>query len=69
MRFDTYTTDSSIANNRKDTFTLMGGVRFSKLLRLINEMSYATDNMHAENTPAPSKHVWGYTAWLQGSFY
>jgi hypothetical protein len=69
FRYDTYTTDSSIANNARDTYNFMVGARFSKLLRLINEVSYAIDNLHAEGTAAPSKHIFGYTAWLQGSFY
>lgn len=69
FRYDTYTTDSSIANNGRDTYTFMLGARFSKLLRLINEASYAVDNLHPEGAAAPSKHIYGYTAWLQGSFY
>lgn len=69
FRYDMYTTDSSIANNARDTYTFMAGARFSKLLRLINEVSYAIDNIHAQNAAAPSKHIFGYTAWLQGSFY
>lgn len=69
FRFDTYTTDSSLENNSRHTYGLMGGLRFSKLLRLINEGTYAVDNIHADGASAPSKHVWGYTAWLQGSFY
>jgi hypothetical protein len=69
FRYDTYTTDSSVKNNARDTYTLMAGLRFSKLLRLINEASYATDNMHAAGTAAPSRHIYGYTAWVQGSFY
>jgi hypothetical protein len=69
FRYDTYTTDSSLANNARDTFTLMAGARFSKFLRLINEASYAVDNLHPEGAAPPSRHIYGYTAWLQGSFY
>ncbi len=69
LRFDTYTPDSSIANSGKDTFGLMGGLRFSKLLRLVNEGTIAIDNIHPERATAPSRHVWSYTAWLQGSFF
>ncbi|MBX3193292.1 MAG: hypothetical protein KF819_40290 [Labilithrix sp.] len=69
FRFDQYSTDTSIDNNARNTYTFMAGARFSKLLRLINEASYAVDNMHAAGTTAPSIHVFGYTAWLQGSFY
>ena len=69
FRFDTYTTDSSLKNNGRDTYLLMGGLRFSKYLRLINELSYAIDNIHPEGAGAPSKHIYGYTAWMQGSFY
>ena len=42
---------------------------FSKLLRLMNEASNAVDNIHAEGASAPSKHIYGYTAWMQASFY
>ena len=38
-------------------------------LRLINEASYAVDNMHPEGAAAPSKHIYGFTSWMQGSFY
>jgi len=69
FRYDMYTPNSAIANNARDTYTFLAGARFTKLLRLMNEVSYAIDNVHAENTPAPSRHIFGYTAWLQGSFY
>ncbi len=69
FRFDTYTTNSALKNNGRDTYLLMGGLRFSKYLRLINELSYAIDNIHPEGAGAPSKHIYGYTAWMQGSFY
>ncbi|HSO33759.1 MAG TPA: hypothetical protein VLT33_14600 [Labilithrix sp.] len=69
LRYDTYTTDSSIANNARDTYGVMAGARFSKYLRLVNEVSYAIDNLHPEGAAPPSKHIFGYTAWLQGSFY
>ena len=69
FRYDTYTTNSDVKNNARDTYTLMAGLRFSKHLRLINEGSFAIDNNHAESASAPSKHLYGYTAWMQGSFY
>jgi hypothetical protein len=69
FRFDTYTTDSDVKNNGRDTYTLMAGLRFSKYLRLINEGSFAIDNIHDRNASAPSKQIYGYTAWMQGSFY
>lgn len=69
FRFDTYTTNSDIKNNGRDTYTLMAGLRFSKYLRLINEASFAIDNIHPDNTPAPSKQIYGWTTWMQGSFY
>jgi hypothetical protein len=69
FRYDTYTTDASISNNGRDTYTFMLGARFSKYLRLVNELSYAIDNIHAPNTDAPSRHIAAYTAWMQGSFY
>jgi hypothetical protein len=69
FRYDTYTSDSSLDNNSRDTYNLMAGLRFSKYLRLINEGSYTVDNLHAEGGKAPSKHSFGYTAWVQGSFF
>lgn len=47
----------------------MAGAKFTKHLRLINELGYAIDNMHAEGTPPPSKHIVSYTAWMQGSYF
>ncbi|MDB4942659.1 MAG: hypothetical protein JWP97_2193 [Labilithrix sp.] len=68
-RFDTYTTDSSIDENGRDAYVLMAGVRFTRWLRLVNEVSYVIDNLHPAAAPAPSRHTFGYTAWLQGSFF
>ncbi len=69
FRYDMYTTDSSIANNARDTYTLLAGARFSKLLRLMHEWSWSVDNIHATNAPAPSKHIFEFSVWLQGSIY
>lgn len=69
FRFDTYSADVSQANDARDTYTFMLGARFSKNLRLINELAYAIDNMHAKGDAPPSQHVLQYSAWLQGSFY
>lgn len=69
FRYDMYTTDAGIANNARDTYTLMAGAKFDKLLRLVNEATWIVDNIHASGAAAPSKHVFQYTAWLQGSFY
>ena len=69
FRYDTYTTNVAVSNNARDTYTFMLGARFSKNLRLINELAYAIDNVHPMAAEAPSQHVLTYTAWLQGSFY
>jgi hypothetical protein len=69
FRYDTYTTNSDIKNNARDTYTFMAGLNFTKYLRLINELSWAVDNIHPEGAAPPSKHILGYTAWLQGRFY
>jgi hypothetical protein len=69
FRYDMYTIDSAVKNNARDTYTLMAGVRFHKLLRVINEASWIVDNMHAPNVPPPSKHIFQYSLWMQGSFY
>ena len=69
FRYDTYTTDAEESNNARDTYTFMLGARFSKYLRLINELAYAIDNIHPAGSTAPSQHVLQYSAWLQGSFY
>lgn len=69
FRYDTYTTDVSQSNDARNTYTFMLGARFSKYLRLVNELSYAIDNVHPKGDVAPSKHVLQYSAWLQGSFY
>jgi hypothetical protein len=69
FRYDTYTTNQAISNNARDAYTFMLGARFTKNLRLINELTYSVDNMHAKTDEAPSKHLLQYTAWLQASFY
>ena len=69
FRYDTYTPDTSVSNNARDTYTFMLGARFNKNLRLVNELAYAIDNTHPKAGEAPSQHLLQYTAWLQGSFY
>ena len=69
FRFDTYTTDTSVSNNARDTYTFMLGARFSKNLRLVNELAWVIDNTHPKAGEAPSQHLLQYSAWLQGSFY
>lgn len=69
FRYDTYTLDTSVKNNARDTYAIMAGAKFSKLFRWINEVSWAIDNIHPENTTAPSRHIFQYTSWLQGSIY
>jgi hypothetical protein len=69
FRFDMYTPDIAIKNNARDTYTLMGGVKFTKLLRFVNEFSYIIDNAHVPSALPPSKHIFQYSFWMQGSFY
>lgn len=69
FRFDTYTPDSAVENNARDTYTFMAGAKSHKLLRLINEASWIIDNVHVGTGSPPSKHIFQYTMWLQGSFY
>jgi hypothetical protein len=69
FRYDMYTTDSSLKNNARDTYTFMAGLNFTKYLRIINELSFAVDNIHPEGAAPPSKHIYGYTAWMQGRFF
>jgi len=58
-----------VKNNARDIYTVMGGVTFTKLFRIMNEASYMIDNMHAANAAPPSKHIFQYSLWVQGSFY
>lgn len=69
FRYESYTADTSIKNNARDIYTFMAGARFSKLLRFMNEVSWAIDNVHPERGVAPSQHIFQYTGWLQGSIY
>lgn len=69
FRYETYTPNTAIKNNARDTYTFMAGARFSKLLRFVNEVSWAIDNARPEGTAAPSMHIFQYTGWLQGSIY
>lgn len=69
FRYETYTPDTSIKNNARDIYTFMAGARFSKLLRFINEVSWAIDNAHPERGVAPSQHIFQYTGWLQGAIF
>jgi hypothetical protein len=68
-RYDTYSPNTSLENNARDTHTLMAGAKFTKLLRIVNEASYIIDNVHPATALAPSKHIFQYSLWMQGSFY
>lgn len=67
-RFDTYTPDTAIKNNARDTHSLVTVVRFSKNLRWMNEAGWAIDNIHALGTPPPSKGSITLSSVLQASF-
>ncbi|WP_146648297.1 hypothetical protein [Labilithrix luteola] len=67
-RFDTYTPDSSIKNNARDTHAVVAVLRFSKNLRWMNEVDVVIDNAHPEGSPPPSKHTFIYSSVLQAGF-
>lgn len=67
-RFDTYTPDSSIKNNARDTHAVVAVLRFSKNLRWMNEADVVFDNVHPTGTAPPSKHTFVYSSVLQAMF-
>lgn len=69
FRYDMYTPNVAIANNARDTYDLMLGARFGKWFRVIDEVSYAIDNVHAEGAAPPSRQIWQNSLWFQGAFY
>lgn len=67
-RFDTYTPNTSINNNARDTHAFLTVVRFSQNLRWMNELDWAIDNVHPEGAPAPSRHIVTFSSVLQAGF-
>lgn len=67
-RFDTYSPDTAIANNARDTHAFLAVVRFSQNLRWMNELNWAIDNVHPPDVPPPSKHIVSFSTVLQAMF-
>jgi hypothetical protein len=67
-RFDTYSPDTAIKNNARDTHAFLAVVKFSPNLRWMNELTWAIDNVHAPDVPPPSKHIVSYSTVLQAMF-
>ena len=67
-RFDTYSPDTAIKNNARDTHAFLAVVKFSPNLRWMNELNWAIDNVHAPDVAPPSKHIVSYSTVLQAMF-
>src|SRR5690606_36599463 len=67
-RWDTYTPDTSIGNNARDTHAFLTVIRFSQNLRWMNELDWAIDNVRPAGTEAPSRHIVTFSSVLQAGF-
>lgn len=67
-RYDAYTPDSSIKNNGRDQYSIVGVVHFGANLRLMSEATYAIDNAHSRGATPPSKHSVVFSEVLQAMF-
>lgn len=67
-RFDTYSPDTAVENNARDTHAFLAMVKFSPHLRWMNELNWAIDNVHAPNNLPPSKHIVAFSTVLQAMF-
>jgi hypothetical protein len=67
-RYDMYTPNTDIKNNARDTHAFLAMWKISPNLQLKNELGWAIDNVHALNTPAPSKHIVYFSSVLQAMF-
>lgn len=67
-RFDTYTPDSSIKDNARDTHALLAVARFSPNLRFMNEVGLAFDNVHPRGQGAPGRNSLYFSSVLQATF-
>jgi hypothetical protein len=67
-RFDTYTPDSSLTTNARDTHALLAVARISRNLRWMNEVGFAIDNVHPSGASPPSKHIVYFSSVLQAMF-
>lgn len=67
-RFDTYSPDTAVKNNARDTHAFIAVVKFSPNLRWMNELNWAIDNVHAPNLAPPSKHIVSFSTVLQAMF-
>jgi len=68
-RFDTYTPNDQLATNARDTHTVMTGLRFTKHLRIVNELAAIIDNVHPAGSSPAGKHIYQESLWMQASFY
>lgn len=67
-RYDMYTPNTAIKNNARDTHAFLIVGKISPNLRWMNELGWAIDNVHALNTPAPSRRIVMFSTVLQAMF-
>lgn len=67
-RFDSYTPNTEIKNNARDTHAWLAVWKISPNLRLMNELGWAIDNVHPLNTAPRSKHIVYSSTVLQAMF-
>ena len=68
LRYDFYTPDSSLKNDGRDTFGVVGVVHFTRGLQLMAQFDHAIDNVHAAGSSAPSRHIETGSGVLQARF-
>jgi hypothetical protein len=67
-RYDMYTPNTAINNNARDTHAFLAAWKISPNLRLMNELGWVIDNVHALNTAPLSKHIVYNSTVLQAGF-
>jgi hypothetical protein len=67
-RFDTYTPETDIATNARDTHAFLVAFKITPNLRWMNELDWAIDNVHDGRLPPPSKHIVSFSSVLQAMF-
>lgn len=68
VRFDSYSPDTSVSNDARNTLGGVGVVHFTRHLQSMTEFDYAWDNVHDPSKEAPGKQIGTASEVLQVRF-
>ena len=68
LRWDEYTPDTSLSDDARETFGVVGAIHFNEWLQTMLEYDHAVDHVHAPGTPSTDKQIETGSGVLQARF-